>query len=74
MDSDLKYSYQYFEELCKEEIRMFDEMDQLFNHVSSLIQRLPNKHIEDKETDIRFVTKILSLMKWKDGSMRWRNK
>jgi len=36
MNTEAGCTYQNFEKLCEEEIRMFDEMDQRVNHVSSL--------------------------------------
>jgi len=45
---DTEATYQNFEELFKEVIRMFDEMDQQVNHVSFLIQEMTNDHIDNR--------------------------
>ena len=47
MDSDFGCTHQSFDELYEEEIRMFTEMDQQVNHVSSLIQEMANDHIDE---------------------------
>ena len=48
MDSDYGCTHQSFDELCEEEIRMFDEINQLVNHVSSLIREMANDQIDNE--------------------------
>ena len=48
MDSDFGCTHQSFDELCEEEIRMFEEINQQVNHVSSLIQEMADDHIDNE--------------------------
>ena len=51
---DTEATYQNFEELFKEVIRMFDEMDQQVNHVSFLIQEMMNDHIDNESINFGY--------------------
>ena len=54
MNSDFGYTRQSFEELCEEEIKLFEEMDQHINHVSSTHQEsYPRPLNEEPRSQLR---------------------
>lgn len=54
MNSDFGYTHQSFEELCEEEIKLFEEMDQHINHVSSTHQEsYPRPLNEEPRSQLR---------------------
>ena len=58
MDSEFGCTYQCFDELCEEEIRMFDETDQHANHVESNLCYVEQSFDEIFEDELMFLEEL----------------
>ena len=69
MHTDIECTNQIFEELCEEEIRMYNEMNQQVNHVSSLIQEMSNDHIDSESMNSGLVTTSKVLTRYLNSNL-----